>query len=135
MMAIAMRGVFEVGIRSQYTANEAGSGSGIGDQRSSANGAGRMHSQVQQVPRNHMRGMPGDIAFIKIVSEDGTAAELFDRIEIGDDLGRALQCVFRLHLVWRRTPVNERVVEDLRLRVAVQGADVVGSRQAKTLIC
>lgn len=93
-----------------------------------------MDSQIEQIPRNHIRGVAGDSTFVEVVSKNRTAAELFDPIEIRDNLRRTLQCVFCFHFIWCWSPVNERVIENLRLRMSVQGADMIGGRQTKALV-
>ena len=67
-------------------------------------------------------------ALVEIIAEDGNHAQGFDGIEIVDDLASAFAGVLGLEFVGHGSAVDQGEVEDLFLRVAIQGADVVGRR-------
>src|ERR1700722_5145037 len=70
----------------------------------------------------------------KIVAEDGNHAESFNRLQIVHDLAGAFARVFGLKFRGSGSSVNEGVVEDLFLRVAIERANMVGGGQPEALV-
>src|ERR1700693_1424642 len=70
----------------------------------------------------------------QIIPQHRNYAERFDRIEIVHDLARALERILGFEFIGYRSAINQRVVEKLLPRVAIERTNVIGGGQAQTLI-
>ena len=79
--------------------------------------------------------MSCDVALLKIVSENRTNSERFDRFEIGDDLAAPSSAYLAFISCETGVLIDEGVIEDaIVLRVAVQRANVIGGGQSQALV-
>jgi len=95
-----------------------------------SSGRGKLH----KVAGNSGSIVASNVALIEIIPKNRNHAESFDCVEIGNDLARALERVLSFESVGNRSAIDQRVVEDLLSGVAVESTDVIGGRQAKTLV-
>ncbi len=72
---------------------------------------------------------------LEIIPENRNHAQRFDGLEIGDDLACSFERIFCFELIGDGSPVDEGIVENLLSGMSgLEGADVIGSREAETLI-
>ena len=82
--------------------------------------------ELHQVARYASGVVAGCASLFQIIAKHRNYTQRLDGVQIGDDLGGAFESVLRLHLVGDWRSVDERVVEQLALRVAIESADVIG---------
>src|SRR6516162_8712428 len=93
-----------------------------------------LRGQSQYIVRSSREVVPSDASFLQIVSEHWYYAHGLDGFEIVDDLTGSLLCILGLHVVRRRCVVEQGIIENLALGVAIQGADMVRCGQSEAFI-
>src|SRR5437762_4846706 len=80
---------------------------------------------LHEIVRDLGRIVTRHSVFFQVVTQHWYDAERLNRVEIILDLARPLQYVFGFHFSGSRCAVEERIVEDLLLRMAIQCLDVI----------
>ena len=91
---------------------------------------GLMRDEFQQVASDAGGVVAGYAGFFQVIAEHRNHAKGFDLIEIVDNLAGTFGRILGLQIVGGRSAVDECVVEELFLRMAAEGSDMVCRREA-----
>jgi hypothetical protein len=98
-------------------------------------GVGDLRDKFEQIVSNPGRIVASDPGmFLEVVAEDGDYAQGLDGMEVGDDLASSFEGILGLELIGHWRAVDEGVIEELSLGVAIECPQVIGGAESETFI-
>src|SRR5579864_73671 len=86
---------------------------------------GMIGCEVQQIAGDPGSIVAGGAGFLEIITKNRNHAKRLNGVEIVDDLAGALLGIFCFDLLGSGRAINERIVEELLLRVPIESANVI----------